>query len=262
MRIKNAVVVYTNPTTNEYKLTLEHVKKTLKANKIDYSLADRDYLKEYQFRRKDIVIAVGGDGTFLRAAQFVTKKIVFGVNADPKNKEGFFMKSSRKDFAEKLQKIISGNFKTKKLSRLEAVIDNKKISSLALNEFFIGPRKGYQASKYIIKFKNRAERQKSSGVLVTTPAGSWAWARACGCRPLNLHSKLFQYVVRDPYELKVFSKYQLKHGIISNKGKIEIDSEMLDGVIVADSVGKEYGFSNGGKVVIRMSKKPLEAVWF
>ena len=262
MKLKNVLIVYTHPAHGEYKSTLGAVKKILKKCAIDYNLADRDKLKEDQFQGKDLIIPVGGDGTFLRAAQFVKNQLIFGVNADSKNKEGFFMQSDKINFESRLKKLVNGKFEIKKLPRLEAYINNHKIWNFALNEFFIGPKKSYHAAKYIIQTKNKKERQKSSGILVTTAAGSYAWARACSNRILPLDSKNYQYVVREPYERKIFKNYKLKYGILSKIEKVSIYSEMLDGVIVADSVGREFSFKNGSKATVKMSNNALKVIWF
>ena len=261
MKIKNILIVYTIPRNKDQKSTLALVKKALKKYKINFSLANRDKLNKNQFQNKGIVIAVGGDGTFLRAAQFVDKQLIFGVNADIKNKEGFFMKSDKNDFEKKLKKIIKNQFNVRKLPRLEACINNKKIETFALNEFFIGARKSYHAAKYVIDIDGKKERQKSSGVLATTPTGSYAWAKSCCNKTLPLNSKNYQFVVREPYEGKVFKNYKLKYVVLNKNEKINIVSEMLDGILIADSVSREYSFKNGSKATIKLSDKHLNALW-
>ena len=261
MKLEKVLVVYTHPAYGVYKSTLDKVKKTLKKYRISYNLADRDKLKHDQFLNRDLIIAVGGDGTFLRAAQFVDSQTILGVNADVNSKEGFFMSSDKSDFEQILKKILCRKISIKKFPRLETFVNNKKIEMLALNELFIGPKKAYHAAKYILKLGGKKERQKSSGVLATTPAGSYAWAKACGIKTMRLDSKKFQFVVREAYEGKVFRNYKLKNGILKPKQKIEIISEMLDGIIVADSVGIEHPFKNGSKAAVKLSKKGLNAVW-
>jgi len=257
MKLKNALVVYTHPAIAESKKTLDIAKNILKKYSVHFNLADRDKLKRSQFAGRNLIIAVGGDGTFLRAAQFVENEVMFGVNADTKNKEGFFAEGNKKNFEEKLRKIIKGRFEIIQFPRLEARIDGKKIGTLALNEFYIGPKKGYHGAKYTIQVDGKKERHKSSGILVTTPAGSYAWAKSAYRKIMPLDSKNFQFVVREPYEGKVFRKYKIKHGILRKNDRIKIISEMLDGVIVADSAGKEYGFRNCSIAAITISKKSL-----
>jgi len=165
------------------------------------------------------------------------------------------------------------------LPRLEAYINNKKIETFALNEFFIGAIKSYHAAKYVIEIDGKPtktfgfrgtknakrflvkERQKSSGILITTPAGSYAWAKSCRNKTLPLKSKNYQFVVREPYEGNVFKNYKLKYLVLNKNQKINIVSEMLDGILIADSVSKEYKFKNGSKATIKLSDKYLNAVW-
>ena len=261
MKLKNILVVYTSPTTKEQKSTLESVKKTLRKYNINHRLKDRGKLNKNQFKNTDLVIAVGGDGTFLRAAHFVENQPLFGVNSDVKNKEGFFMKSDRRNFEKRFKKIIKNEFKIEKLPRLEAYINNRKIETLALNEFFIGTRKSYHAAKYTIQVNHKKEKQKSSGILVTTPTGSYAWAKSCCNKTLPLSSRNFQIVIREPYEGNVFKDYKLKYAVLNQNQKIKIFSEMLDGILIADSVSKEYSLKNGSTATIKLSNKHLNAVW-
>jgi NAD kinase len=261
MNLNDVLIVYTTPRTKEQELSFRIVKNTLKKYKINYSIANRDRLRELQFQNKDLIIAVGGDGTFLRAAQFVDKQLLFGVNSEVKNKEGFFMKSNKKDFEIKLKMILGGKLKIKKLPRLEANINNKKVDVPALNEFYIGPSKSYHAATYTIQINWKMERQKSSGILITTPTGSYAWAKSCCNRTLPLNSKNYQFVVREPYEGQVFKNYELTYGILNRNQEVTIISEMLDGILIADSVGKEHSFKNGSKATIRLSNNYLNVVW-
>ena len=261
MKLSNALIVYANPTTKEHQSTLDNVKHILKEHRISYNLANRDRLGKSQFKNKGFIIAVGGDGTFLRAAHFVKDQVIFGVNADSKNKEGFFMQSHKRNFEAKLTKLIMGEIMIKKMPRLEAYINNNKIDNLALNEFFIGAKKAYQSAKYKIGINGKKEAQKSSGILVTTPAGSYSWAKSCYGKTLDLDSKKFQLVVREPYEGKIFRNYKLSYCVLNRNQKVTIISEMLDGIIIADSVGKEYRFKNGSKATIKLSNSSLNVVW-
>ena len=78
---------------------------------------------------------------------------------------------------------------------------------------------------------------------------------------MNLNSANYQFVVREPYQGKVFRNYQLMSNILKPKQKIEVFSEMLDGVIVADSVSREHAFTNGSRAFVKLSKKYLKIAW-
>lgn len=261
MKLDNALIVYTPARTKNQESALSIVVEALKKYKIGCTLANRDKLSKIQFKGKDLVIAVGGDGTFLRTAHFVNTQLLFGVNSEPKSKEGFFMKADKGNFEAKLRKVLAGNIRIKILPRLEASINNKRIGIFAMNEFYAGPKKAYHAAKYLINVGNKSERHKSSGILVTTPAGSYSWAKSCCGKSLPLDSENFQYVVREPYQGKIFRDYKLAYGMLRKGENVQIISEMLDGVIVADSVSKEYAFREGSTAKIGLSDKSIRVVW-
>ena len=76
-----------------------------------------------------------------------------------------------------------------------------------------------------------------------------------------MNSKKYQFVVREPYEGKVFKNYMLKYGVLNKARKVEAVSEMLDGILVADSVGQEHLLKSGSRVSVRLSGSYLNAVW-
>ena len=78
---------------------------------------------------------------------------------------------------------------------------------------------------------------------------------------MPLDSKKYQFVVREPYEGNVFKNYKLKYGLLKPNQKINLISEMLDGILIADSVGKEYSFKNGSRATIKLSNNYINAIW-
>ena len=263
MELKNILVVYAKPETREDRLTLSRVKAVLGKLKINFSFVERSKLKGTYFKNKDLIISVGGDGTFLKTSHFINgKEPILGVNSDIKMKEGFFLAANRTDFEAKLKRIIKNRFKLKKLARLEATINKRKVPELALNEFYIGSDKEYIASRYYIKVNGSKERHKSSGILVATPAGSYAWIKSCGGKKLKLGSRKFEYVIREPYEGNLSGKYKLKKGILNKNQKIALISDMKQGMLVVDSLGKEYFFNKKDKVEVKLSNKDLNVIFF
>lgn len=263
MKIRKILLVYSKTTNKEQISTLRIVKSTLKKYKINYKAVHRDKLSKNLFKGKDLVIAIGGDGTFLRASHFIFDKTpMLGVNSDPKYKEGFFMAATRKSFEKKLKRILKGNYKIKKLKRLEACISNKKISELALNEFYIASEKQHHTARYFLNIRGKKERQKSSGVLISTAAGSNAWIKSAGGKILPLESNKFEYLIREPYCGRVSAKCSLVNGILNKNEKIEIVFESSNGVLIADSLSGEHRFKEGQKVMVKMSEKPLYSVSF
>ncbi|MDP6138923.1 MAG: NAD(+)/NADH kinase [Candidatus Woesearchaeota archaeon] len=261
MKIKKILVVYTKLLSKEEESTLSLVKNTLKKYDVNYKISNRERLNKKLFQNKNLVIAVGGDGTFLRASHFIFDKTpIMGINSDPRYKEGFFMIAEKKDFKRKLKKILKGNYKIKKLRRLEAYMGNKKVPELALNEFYIASEKQHHTARYFLNIGGMKERQKSSGVLISTAAGSNAWVKSAGGKVLPLSSDKFEYLVREPYCGRVSAKCDLINNILDKNEKIEIEFEVGNGILIVDSLSKEYKFKARQKVTVKMSEKPLNSI--
>lgn len=261
MVIKNSLVVYTEPTSPEQKKTLLLVKGVLNKNKIKFSISEREGLNKKLFQNEDFVIAVGGDGTFLRVSHFIFDNTpILGVNSDPKCKEGFLMASNKENFKKIIKKILKRDYKIKKLHRLEAYIGRKKVPELALNEFYVSSEKEYRTARYYLTIRGKKERQKSSGIIISTAAGSYAWMKSAGGKQLPLNSDKFEYIVREPYCGRVSAKCGLVNGILSKDEKIIIEFEAGNGILIADSLSVEHTFKAKDKVTIKMSNKPLYSV--
>ncbi len=257
MKIRNVLVVYY---VHNYR-TLANVEKALSKNKISYKCVEREKLGKKLAEGKNLIIVVGGDGTFLRTTHLIGETPVFLVSSDVRYNEAFYGRATRNDFEKKLGMILNGKFKITKLSRLEAKINGKKLPILAMNEIFVGSRKPYHTSRYILKVKGRKELQKSSGVLITTHYGSYGWAKSAAKKLLAVPKNGFGYVVREPYIGRLTNSKMLQ-GILPAKGKITIESLTHRGIAVIDSSDMEFGFVDGDKIEVKVSKKPLNFVEF
>ena len=257
--INKVLITYAKPANKEQKNSCEIVERNIRKYNFDYEVVERDLLKDRHINGKDLVIAVGGDGTFLKSAQFIKDNtLLLGVNSDVKSKEGFYMHCSKIDFEDKLKRIMKGRFNVARLLRLEAKIDGKAIDDLALNEFYFGADKSYLTSRYTLSVGNKKEYQRSSGVIIATPTGAMAWAKAAGG---NTSSKSnCQFIVREPFEFNLFKDYRIKKGLIKKFDVLHIKSEMNEGIIVADSLSREYKVKYGGDIVIKISEHGISTL--
>ena len=263
MKLKDVLIVCTEPTNKTQSSTIQLVQKTLKKYKINYEISVREKLNSDLFKNKDLIVVIGGDGTFLIASHYIRDKtLFFGVNSDPEYKEGFFMSATKADFEQKFKKILKSKFKIRKLHRLEAYIGSKKIPELALNEFYVAAAVPYHTARYYFSARGKRERQKSSGILVSTAAGSYAWMKSAGGKTLPLDSDRFQYLIREPYCGRTAAKCTLINDVLNKNEKVSIEFENADGLIIADSTGKEHRFKAKEMVVIKLSKNPLYSVSF
>ncbi len=257
MKLRNALVVYY---VHNYR-TLATVENALCKNNVPYKCVNREKLNKSLATGRDMVIVVGGDGTFLRTTHLVDKAPVFLVSSDVMYNEAFYGRATRNDFENKLKMILKGRFKSTKLARLEAKINGKKLPILAVNEIFVGSRKPYHTSRYILKIGRKLEFQKSSGVIITTHCGSYGWAKSASKRKLAVPKNGFGYIVREPY-IGRLTKSRMLQGTLPPGGKITIESMTHRGIVAVDSSDTEFRFVDGDKIDVAVSKKPLNFVEF
>jgi NAD+ kinase len=131
----------------------------------------------------DLIVAVGGDGTMLRAASLAgdTDIPLVGIN---RGRLGFLTDVSPIDMLDSFDEILSGNFTRESRLRLRATLskaDGTKESALALNDIVLQRRD----TGRMLDFETRIAGQyvnthMGDGLIVATPTGSTAYALACG----------------------------------------------------------------------------------
>ncbi|MDC6483296.1 NAD kinase [Candidatus Pelagibacter sp.] len=188
--------------------------KNKKSSKIKNSLIKK--INNKQFKQKDLVIVIGGDGFMLETLKKNKnfKKKFYGINS---GNYGFLM-----------NKFVSKNI-IKNLSRanmisispLEMIVKNKnnqKKKSLAINEVSV-LRQSRQAATLSIKHGSNQiiKNLVSDGVLVSTPAGSTAYNLSVHGPILSLNSKKLSIAPISPFRPR-----RWKGKIVSDKLKITI----------------------------------------
>ncbi len=257
MKIKNVLVVYY---VHNYK-TLEKVEHCLNENNIKYAATNRAQLTKRMGVGKDLIITVGGDGTFMRTAHHVIDTPILNVSSDVRYNEAFYAQAVPEDFEKKFKLLLAGKAKIASLPRLQAKINGKVLPRLALNEVFAGNQHPYHTSRYWISINGKKEYQKSSGVLITTPMGSFGWANSAAKKPLKIPKDGFGYVVREPYRGRL-SKSTMTQGVLKKGQKVKIISDTHRGIVVLDSSQKPHSFIDGDILEVSLSKKPLRYVTF
>lgn len=261
MKLKNVYVVYSDSKSKEHKKTINDIKKILKKLKIKVKYEKKENKNKKLPKKIDLVISVGGDGTFIDASHLIMDDtLILGVNSDPFHSEGAHTSATRKDFEEKIRKIIEGDFTVEKWTRLEVFINSGKKKELALNEVYIGASNIYNTSRYFLFAHGKWEEQKSSGVLISTGCGSTAWYSSAGGRPFSKTAKEARFIVREPYCGHLVCGRTIS-GIIKEKEEITIKSNMRDGMVAIDSF-KVYPLPKGKTVTIRISEKPIHVIVF
>jgi NAD kinase len=156
------------------------LRQTSAAIPVDWrrGMVERSELSRFVFSPEDIVIAVGQDGLVANVAKYLSGQPVYGVNPDPDRNPGVLVPHHPAQLHEMLRALVGGTAPTvAQHCMVEAVVDDGQRLT-ALNEIFVGHRSHQSARYTITDTDGRAERQSSSGVVISTGTGATGWCRS------------------------------------------------------------------------------------
>jgi NAD kinase len=238
--------------------SLSYVEAILRIRKLKFTKACRGSL--LNFSRYDLVITVGGDGTFLEAARHIKEGTVWGVNSDPVWSVGRFCSGNPKNFEILLDKILVDKARVRKFNRLSLSFSDGTPSINVLNDILICHHNPGAMSRYYLTVGKHREEQRSSGVWIATAAGSSGGIHSAGGKVLPQENKGFQYKPRELYHGKN-TRYHLKGGMLKPTQKITLTSLMRDGVVFVDGSHVCLPFSFGARVFVKTSSNPLKTIF-
>lgn len=257
--MKKILAVHSNKKTENHLNTVNRVKEILQLlPEKEVLFINSEELNEELIRGKDLIITIGGDGTFTKAANYIDKQFILGINSDPETSEGA-LKSITSHELDKLTDILNGKFKTIERQRAEILINGKKTKEKALSIIFLGAAYQFRASRYKIKYQGKEEEQRSSGVIVSTGTGSNAWFKSVGGIPFSASDKQLKFIIREPYIGNRVFKPALLYGDILYEDKFEVTFLREDDNALAID-DKVYELNKNDKVEIRLSDNPLKVV--
>lgn len=211
-------------------------------------------------RRADLVVTVGGDGTFLRASHCVEATErgdgppMLGVNSAVGSSIGFFCCASGDNIRERLDALWQGEVASRGLWRMNVLLNDRPLRDLALNDVLFAHRVPAETTAYTLTIDGRAQRQKSSGVWVATAAGSTAAIRSAGGQVLPLDDRRVQFRVRELFPLSV-SEPAIIGGLAHQS--LELTSHIRGGVLYIDGAHRAVRFGAGDRIGFETSQRPL-----
>jgi NAD+ kinase len=169
-------------------------------------------------KKYDLILSIGGDGVFISASKYAYKKAVpvLGLNF---GRIGFLADLDKKHFQSKILEILDGNYVIDKRTLLSgSVISNEtQHKSISLNDIVInncGKLKMIEMDIYVNQ--NLINKQRSDGVIISTPTGSTAYAMSNGCPIVSPQSNVMCIVPIAPHS------YGQRSVIINNTDNISI----------------------------------------
>ena len=167
-------------------------------------------------KKSDLIIVLGGDGTFLRAAKkyYKNSKPFIGVNL---GRVGFLTDISLRNLKKDISDVLDRKkFTEEKRDLIQAKFGNSK--EVALNEVVIHSGSYAQLMRYKLSIDNTfIYEQRSDGLIVATSTGSTAYALSAGGPIIHPDLKIFNII---PMFSQSLSSRPL---ICSNTSTIEVE---------------------------------------
>ena len=241
----------------EHHRTLEAVHKALGQRGAEIDRIDRAV--PFDERRYDLVVVVGGDGTFISAARLVRSVPILGVNSDPRHSVGFFCGTRRATVDRALARLQRDALPVIIFQRLRAEIDGEEVPEPALNDILYAHESPAAMARYYLRVGSRREKQRSSGVWIGSPAGSRAAIGSAGGRKLPLEAHRFQFVVREPSRS---IECDLRKGVLGPEEQLEIQNRFAHARIFVDGPNVSRSIPFGATLRVGLSDHPLRVLGF
>lgn len=118
----------------------------------------------------DLAIAIGGDGTTLRAVRWLSNAVpVFGIRLS--GSRGILAETTPDQLEPALDRIFSNSFYLEKRMRIYASINGHEFPA-ALNEILINRINVTRTPTFTIRFAQDELKQRMDGIIISTPTGS------------------------------------------------------------------------------------------
>lgn len=239
-------------------------------------------LPTYQFHPGALVATIGPDGLVVNTAKYLSGQPIMAINPDRSTIDGVLAASLPGHLGLVLSGAASGI--RKQLSMAEATLDDGQLL-LGVNDLFIGCS-SHASARYEIEHGGRSEKQSSSGIIVSTGAGSTGWRRsvlagAAGILEAQGLAELAEsvrsayafgaderrlvFTVREPFASKATGD-SLVCGEIAGEDSLTVTSEMPEGgVIFSDGVESDFlVFNSGRTATVRVADRQvtlIQAAW-
>ena len=207
----------------------------------------------------DLVLSVGGDGTFLEVARYAGDLPILGVNSDPARSTAFFCAANGSTIRAHLEALVAGKVGEVGLARMQVAINDRLLPYYALNDLLVAHANPAAMTSYTLVIDAVSEPQRSSGLWIATAAGSTAAIRAAGGRILPLRSRKLQYLVREPYNGDR-CRYGLRKGIVEPGTLLTVISKTRRGRLFMDGPHLRFSLGLGDVLTVTTAATPLRVL--
>ena len=257
-----------------YQRSLETVRRSIEAG-LKIQVMDRALVPTYVFSKNDVIITLGQDGLVANTAKYVTGQPMLAVNPDAERFDGILLPFQPPDLRLNLERTLAGKARVRSVTLAEAKLkDGQRL--LAFNDLFIGAST-HVSARYRIRYGDKRENHSSSGIIVSTGAGSTGWMSSifnetsgilsflggAPVKPVRMEweEERLLFVVREPFVSR-HSQAAIVAGAVLPNAPLALESQMpTGGVIFSDGIEADHlDFNSGAIANIRVAPEKANLV--
>ncbi|HEY3997824.1 MAG TPA: NAD+ kinase [Candidatus Xenobia bacterium] len=256
---------------DSYQRARERILKTVPGD-LKMQELPRDLLSTFLITPRDVVVTLGGNGLVVNTAKYVGEQPIVAVNPEPARFDTVLLPYRAEQVPATLDQLLLGRTHERRVSMAQVTTGDGQVLR-AFNDVFVGCRTHGSA-----RYRLREERQSSSGIIISTGAGSSGWLSSCfnmaaslaaafgGQAPAPMHlswdDRRLVYVVREPFVKRGVSARDTA-GVVGEGETLEIESLMpSEGVVFTDGVESDFVAFNAGTVLrISCTAHQAHLVW-
>ena len=204
----------------------------------------------------DMVLSMGGDGTFLKAASYVGNKNtpILGINT---GRLGFLADVSPEEMEETFKDIYKGNYKLEDRSILQVFSEGQPLKGYpcGLNEIAILKRDSSSMITIHTSINGAyLTTYQADGLVISTPTGSTAYSLSIGGPIIVPHSKTIAITPVAPHSLNV------RPIVINDDWEITLDVESRSHNFLVAIDGRSETCREGTRLTIRKADYKIKVV--
>lgn len=247
-----------------YRRSLDAVHAAVQVG-LKVQVLNRALVPTYLFAASDVVVTLGQDGLVANTAKYIGAQPLLGVNPDPKRIDGVLLPFLPDTVGPALQRVLTARAKVRPVTLGQTL--------LAFNDIFLGAS-SHVSARYRLDAGHGFESQSSSGVLISTGAGSTGWLSSVftmaaqvstftggkGGAPIRLRweDEQLVWVVREPYVSR-HSTAAHTAGVLASGTALTLESLMPSGgVVFSDGMEADCLHFNSGVTAV-VSAAPQRA---
>ena len=232
---------------------------------------DRTFLPNYVFGPHDLVATLGPDGLVVNVAKYLSGQPLMAFNPDPSQIDGVLV-----PFAPEQATTLfrTKAFRIRRLTMARVTLaDGQEMH--AVNDLFVGQRT-HVSARYRIRYDEKAEDHSSSGIIVSTGAGSTGWYRSLATGATGFlggeppdesvyrwsdESEELRFTVREPFVSRTSSASVIAGRIVPGVALELVSAMPQGGAIFSDGVEDDFlPFDSGAMATISVAERRVHLV--